>query len=112
EAGDDALEFVLRLVLEALGRVLVAGEAVVVERQPHLAAGAQVPFAAGEPPRALVRFGHVGPDALDGAGEEALEPDGAGLDEGDGTGHLRFLLRVGVDEAFALAMASSARSAA
>src|SRR5258707_13112579 len=84
--------------------------------QFDLAADAQIELARGEPGGALLGFGEVGPDALDGPGQQALEANGGRLDQGALFGHglllgLRFLgdLR---EEMRAASTASSARSAA
>src|SRR6185436_4925034 len=118
QASDDALGDVplADLALPVLlGCGLLAREARVVELEAALAADAQVELARGEPFRALVGLGDVGPDPLERPGQEALEAHGAGLDEGDGWLH-GFLLRLGwggVEDSFrAASIASSARRAA
>src|SRR6185436_4429067 len=58
---------------------------------------------------ALFRFGKVGPDALDGPGQQALEADGGGR-EGGGACVVVHGFLLDLDVAFSLA--SSARSAA
>src|SRR5581483_9888966 len=111
EAREGAFEGALAAPLVALGD-FAAGELRVVELQADLAAEAQVELARGEPARALVRLGDVAPDALDGAGQQALEPHGAGLDGGDGTGHFFLLGGWGWEGLRAFSIASSARNAA
>src|SRR3954469_13666793 len=91
---------------------LVAGELRVVELEGHLGADARLELAGAEPLRPLVRLADVGPDALDGAGQQALELHGAGLDHGDGTVHLLLLFFGDGDGLRAFSIASSVRSAA
>src|SRR5882672_168664 len=111
EARDRARGGVLARAHGAGGRGFV-GETLVVEMQLDAAAHAQLELARGEPGGALLRFGEVGPDALDGPGQQALEADGGGFDQGGAFGH-GLLLGLGFREDLrAASMASSARSAA
>jgi len=60
---------------------LLAGEGGVVEVELDLAAGAEVHGARGEPCGAFVGVREVGPNALDGSGQEACEAQFARVDE-------------------------------
>src|SRR5438067_11089500 len=103
EPRDHAAKLADATVLESRRRVLVAREVVVVELERDLSADAKIEITGGEPFRALVGLGDVGPDAPDRAGQQALELDGAGLDHGCAVVHLRFL-SVRRFEAWAAAM--------
>src|SRR5258708_13964274 len=116
EAGALALDLALPLFLVLRRRVRVVGQLGVAEVEAERAAEAQVELAGGEPFGALVGLGQVGPDALDGAGQQALHFHGAGLDEscggvlfGSSAVHLPFLFKEDLE---AFLMASSARRAA
>src|SRR5438067_1408254 len=85
EPRDHAAKLADATVLESRRRVLVAREVVVVELERDLSADAQIELTRGEPFRALVGLGDIGPHALNRAGQQALELDGAGLDHGDGS---------------------------
>src|SRR5438067_4043079 len=115
EARDDAVELARLAVLVFFRRGLLAGEFRIIELEADLASDTQVELAGAEPFRALVGLGDVSPHALDRSGQQALELDGAGLDHGDGSVHLRFLFVVRLadwEDLAATAIASSARSAA
>src|SRR5258708_465020 len=116
EAGALALDLAFPLFLVLRRRVRVVRQLGVVELEADRAAEAQVELAGGEPFGALVGLGQVGPDALDGAGQQALHFHGAGLDEscggvlfGSSAVHLPFLFKEDLE---AFLMASSARRAA
>src|SRR5258708_8217909 len=116
EAGDLALELAFPLFFVLRRRVRVVRQLGVVELEAERRAGAEVELAGGEPVGLLVGLGQVGPDALDGAGQQALHFHGAGLDESCGgvlfgcsAVHLRFLFKEDLE---AFLMASSARRAA
>src|SRR5258706_12048944 len=91
EAGDLAFEFTLALFPVLRRHVLVVRQAGVVELQADRATEAQVELAGGEPLGALVGLGEVGPDALNGARQQALHLHGAGYDHGYGI-HFDLLL--------------------
>ena len=69
-------------VLGARALVVVPGQLIVVELHLGAAADAQLELATAEPGGALLRFGDVGPHALDRAGQQALQADGGGGDKG------------------------------
>src|SRR5947209_3320604 len=112
EARDDAVELARLAVLVFFRRGLLAGKFRIIELETDLASDTQVELAGAQPLRPLLGLGDVSPDALDRSGQQALELDGAGLDHGDGSVHLRFLFVVRLVDLSATAIASSARSAA